>query len=89
MNLGKFIPEYISPPARIPMNSELYTSFVMSASPIATIGGRTAHIVAYIAGLLSAAIATIGTAAMKSVVSPNTYIILLLLMRIILKPPYK
>ena len=28
-------------------------------------------------------------AAMKSVVSPNTYIILLLLMRIILKPPYK
>ena len=38
------------PPTTIPIKRELYTSFVINARPIATIGGTSAQKVAYIAG---------------------------------------
>ena len=43
-------PAYSAPPITIPINSELYTSFVISASRIAATGGTIAHAVAYNAG---------------------------------------
>ena len=64
----KLAPAYSTAPAKTPMNRELYTSFVISASTMAISGGRTENPVAYSAGFFAVSSAAKQSAGIEAII---------------------